>query len=101
MTAQPSVEILRGIDELAASLGYSDADVGPQDPPTSKTALVAALEESRDIVDALLVAAPASDAQSAEIAASVAQNSQQIAELTEKLDALLTLHGLNDGGDDD
>ena len=98
MTAHLSPADLDEMDRLAESLGITDEPVAPlaARPRGTKEALVESLEESLGIANALIGTV---GRQNVDLAASVARNSEQITALSAKIDALLALHNLSNGGD--
>ena len=98
MTAHPSLAELDEMDQLAESLGITDEPMAPTPSRSqvTKEALVESLEESLGIANALIGTV---GRQNVDLAASVARNSEQIAGLTSKIDALMALHNVNAGGD--
>ena len=101
MTAHPSPADLDEMDRLAESLGITDEPVARMTPLAApprgtKEALVESLEESLGIANALIGTV---GRQNVDLAASVARNSEQITALSAKIDALLALHNLSNGGD--
>ena len=104
MTDQAFDAEMQEIDALAESAGLLDVPASPRPARApSRAALIAALEESHDIVNGLISTGTtnATGAPAGDVAATVARNAEQIAVLTGKIEALLTLHGLNPGGGND